>query len=110
MYSFVRTSNVSSASLNLRDFTNYLVANNGLSSSKYLLSVEAGTEVFTGAGTLNTTAYSVTMGGGGGGYVKIVNKHSGLLLGITNMSTSAGALALQWSDNGTDDHLWQIQS
>ncbi|HVU68612.1 MAG TPA: RICIN domain-containing protein, partial [Ktedonobacteraceae bacterium] len=41
-------------------------------------------------------------------YNKLVNKNSGLLLGITNASTSAGAQALQWSDNGTADHLWQI--
>lgn len=64
VHSFVRTSNTSSASLNLADFFNYLITARGLSSSKYLISVEAGTEVFTGAGTLNTTAYSVTIGGG----------------------------------------------
>jgi hypothetical protein len=37
-----------------------------------------------------------------------VNKNSGLLLGIKNASTSAGAQALQWSDTGTADHLWQL--
>jgi len=41
-------------------------------------------------------------------YNKIVNKNSGLVLGISNASTSAGADALQWTDNGTADHLWQI--
>ncbi len=41
-------------------------------------------------------------------YDKIVNKNSGLLLGIKSASTSTGAQALQWSDNGTADHLWQI--
>ena len=41
-------------------------------------------------------------------YEKIVNKNSGLVLGIANASTSAGAQALQWNDNGTADHLWQI--
>ncbi len=39
---------------------------------------------------------------------KIVNKNSGLLLGIANASTAPGANALQWLDNGTADHLWQI--
>jgi len=63
VYSFVRTSNTSSASLNLRDFTGYLTQNRGLSTSKHLISVESGTEVFTGAGTLNTTSYSVSIGG-----------------------------------------------
>ncbi len=41
-------------------------------------------------------------------YDKIVNKNSGLVLGISGASTAAGADALQWSDNGTADHLWQI--
>jgi hypothetical protein len=41
-------------------------------------------------------------------YDKIVNKNSGLLLGISNESTATGANIIQWSDNGTPDHLWQI--
>jgi hypothetical protein len=65
VHSFVRSSTTTSASLNLSDFFNYLIQSRGLSSSKYLISVEAGTEVFTGAGTLNTTNYSVTIGGSG---------------------------------------------
>ena len=66
IYSFVRTSNTNSASLNLMDFYNYLVSR-GLSSSNYLLSVEQGTEVFTGAGELDTTSYSTNVGSGSGG-------------------------------------------
>ena len=27
-------------------------------------------------------------------------------MGITNASTSDGAAAVQWADNGTNDHLW----
>lgn len=65
VYSFVRTSNTNSASLNLMDFYNYLISR-GLSSAKYLLSVESGTEIFTGAGQLDTTSYSTTIGGSGG--------------------------------------------
>ena len=41
-------------------------------------------------------------------YDKIVNKNSGLVLGISNASTSPGADALQWSDNGAADHLWRL--
>ena len=47
------------------------------------------------------------MGDGNGAY-KIVNENSGLDLGITNESTTAGALALQWPDTGTPDHLWYL--
>jgi xyloglucan-specific endo-beta-1,4-glucanase len=62
VYSFVRTSNTSSAALNLTDFTDDLVARGWLAKSKYLSSVQAGTEIFTGSGRLDTTAYSVKIG------------------------------------------------
>jgi hypothetical protein len=42
------------------------------------------------------------------GYYKIVNLNSGLLLGISGASTTAGATALQWGDTLTPDHLWQV--
>jgi hypothetical protein len=63
VHTFVRTSNTTSASLNLMDFYKTLVSRGTLNSSEYLLSVQSGTEIFTGAGTLNTTAYSTTIGG-----------------------------------------------
>jgi xyloglucan-specific endo-beta-1,4-glucanase len=62
VYSFVRTSNTSSQSLNLNDFFDLLISR-GLNDSTYLISIEAGTEVFTGAGRLDTTSYSVNIGG-----------------------------------------------
>jgi xyloglucan-specific endo-beta-1,4-glucanase len=58
VHSFVRTTNTTSQSLNLTDFFHYLVSR-GLSSSTYLISVETGIEVFTGAGRLDTTSYFV---------------------------------------------------
>ena len=48
-----------SADLNLTDFTDDLVARGWLAKTKYLSSVQAGTEIFTGAGRLDTQAYSV---------------------------------------------------
>ena len=66
VHSFVRTSNTNSQSLNLMDFYNTLISR-GLSSSKYLISVESGTEIFTGAGQLDTTSYSTNVGSTGGG-------------------------------------------
>lgn len=56
----------------------------------------------TGAYRLQVTPTSTAT------YYKIVNKNSGLVLGIANTSTTMGAQALQWTDNGTLDHLWQI--
>jgi hypothetical protein len=62
VYTFVRTANISSVNLDLRDFLGYLRSNLGLSSAKYLSGVEAGTEVSTGAGQLNTTSYYTGVG------------------------------------------------
>ena len=59
-HSFVRSANTTSASLNLMDFLGYLVSR-GLSSSKYLTGVEAGTEVFTGTGQLDTNGFTCTI-------------------------------------------------
>jgi xyloglucan-specific endo-beta-1,4-glucanase len=59
VYSFVRTSNTTSADLNLTDFTNDVAGRGWLDKTKYLSSVQAGTEVFTGSGRLDTSAYSV---------------------------------------------------
>ncbi|WP_320783479.1 beta-L-arabinofuranosidase domain-containing protein [Streptomyces sp. CRN 30] len=41
-------------------------------------------------------------------YVHLVNAASGLLLGIQDMSTADGGLVLQWTDNGTADHDWEL--
>jgi xyloglucan-specific endo-beta-1,4-glucanase len=53
----VRTSNAPCAELNLRDFFKVLV-DEGLSADKYLIGIEAGTEVFSGQGKLETDYYA----------------------------------------------------
>ncbi|MEJ2734799.1 MAG: endo-1,4-beta-glucanase [Anaerolineae bacterium] len=58
--SFVRTTNTKVEALDLMSFFRHLVSI-GLSSSIYLLGVEAGAEVFTGEGRLDTTLYSIDM-------------------------------------------------
>ncbi|BAL89511.1 hypothetical protein AMIS_42910 [Actinoplanes missouriensis 431] len=42
------------------------------------------------------------------GTVKLVNVGSNLVLGIQDMSTADGGLALQWGDTGTADHNWTM--
>ena len=39
---------------------------------------------------------------------KIKNVNSGLVLGVTGASQTAGAQLVQWADNGTADHLWHF--
>ncbi|GIH21733.1 hypothetical protein Aph01nite_00430 [Acrocarpospora phusangensis] len=52
--------------------------------------------------------WNATGGGGTGGEAsfRLANAASGLVLGIQNMSTADGGLALQWTDNGSTDHDW----
>lgn len=57
VYSFVRTSNTTSATLNMRDFLNHLVSRGWMSNTKYLTSVQSGTEIFTGTGQVDTNSY-----------------------------------------------------
>ncbi len=58
----------------------------------------------------NYTVYWNTSGGGGGGGAsfRLANAASGLVLGILDMSTADGGPALQWTDNGTADHNWEV--
>jgi hypothetical protein len=57
VFSYVRTQNATSAVVNIKDFTGDLVSRGWMSSSKYITSVQSGTEVFTGTGELDTTGY-----------------------------------------------------
>lgn len=61
VYSFVAKSTVKSYNGDLLDFFKYLVKNQGLDNSKYLKTVQAGTEPFTGAAELTVSSYSVAV-------------------------------------------------
>lgn len=58
----------------------------------------------------NYTVYWSANGQAGspGASFRLVNAASGLVLGIQDMSTADGGLALQWSDSGTADHDWEL--
>ncbi|MFF0119418.1 beta-L-arabinofuranosidase domain-containing protein [Micromonospora arida] len=57
----------------------------------------------------NYTVYWNTSGSGGPtGSYRLVNVGTGLVLGIQNMSTADGGLAVQWGDSGTADHNWVV--
>ncbi|MEU9044811.1 MULTISPECIES: beta-L-arabinofuranosidase domain-containing protein [unclassified Kitasatospora] len=60
---------------------------------------------FHDAQGFNYTAYWRTDSSAG---FRLVNAASGLVLGIRNMSTADGGLALQWPDTGTADHNWVL--
>jgi DUF1680 family protein len=58
---------------------------------------------FHDAQGFNYTVYWTT-----GVAYKLVNAGTGLVLGIQDMSTSDGGLAVQWGDTGTADHRWAL--
>lgn len=63
VYKFVRdTDTTSVAGLDLREFTGRLVRLHLLRADGYLTGIEAGAEVFHGAGGLTTTGYRLTLG------------------------------------------------
>ncbi|KAI0126783.1 concanavalin A-like lectin/glucanase domain-containing protein [Xylariales sp. AK1849] len=62
VFSFVASSTVTSFSGDMMDFFDYLTTNQGVPSSYYITSLQAGTEPFTGENAvLTTTAYSISV-------------------------------------------------
>jgi hypothetical protein len=58
VHSYVRTSNTTTgATLNIQEFLNDLTASRGLAKSKYLTTIQSGTEVTSGSGRLDTDQY-----------------------------------------------------
>ena len=60
---------------------------------------------FHDAHGFNYTVYW-NVGGGSGSTYKLVNAGTGLVLGVQDMSTADGGLAIVWGDTGTADHRW----
>ena len=117
VWSFVRTSNSSAGSLNIKDFTDYLRNTWGLSASKYLTSVQFGSEIFHGVGNIDVTNYTATVGGnsggGGNGIVpngtyRIVARHSGKALDALNHQTGDGSNVGQWAYGGGNNQRWTL--
>lgn len=104
-----------------------LSGNYGNTTLSALPSLTAGSVARTGTSTLAFTAtangatvnlgpfydahghnYTVYWNAGASSGYRLVNASSGLVLGIQDMSTADGGLALQWGDTGTADHGWEL--
>lgn len=116
VWSFVRTSNSGSGTINLKNFTDYLRNTWGLSSSKYLTSVQFGSEIFHGTGNVNVTNYTCTVGaasGGGNGVVangtyRVLARHSAKALDVNGHGTADGSNVLQWTYGGGNNQRWTL--
>ena len=59
--------------------------------------------------TLNTITYGdQDFGHSVGAYYKIVNRNSGLVLGVSGGSQANGTQLLQWTDSGAADQAWHV--
>lgn len=61
VYSFVAPSSTTSFSGDMMEFFTYLINNQGLDKSLYLIDVQAGTEPFTGSADFKVSSYSATV-------------------------------------------------
>jgi arabinan endo-1,5-alpha-L-arabinosidase len=64
-------------------------------------------ETNAGAATTDDTWHAMPMGANQLEY-NVENLLTHQVMGIANASTDAGAVALQYADNGTNDHLWEF--
>jgi len=122
VWSFVRTSNSGSGTLNIKDFTDYLRNTWGLSSSKYLSSVEFGTEIFHGTGNLNVTNFTASVGGistpppppSGGGVVAngtyriSPRSNTAQALDVSGHGTADGSNVIQFTYGGGNNQRWTL--
>ncbi|GEM_PF-976693 len=113
VWSFVRTTNSSSGTLNIKNFLDWLHGNRGLSSAKYLAGIEFGSEIFHGTGNLNVTNYTcqvspITSGIVANGTYKIIALHSGKALDVYGKGTADGTNVEQWSYNGGANQNWTL--
>ncbi|PFH53565.1 glycoside hydrolase family 12 protein [Amanita thiersii Skay4041] len=61
VFSFVAPNEITNFNSDLKPFFNYLITNQGVPSSQFLVQAQAGTEPFVGSATLTTNAYSITI-------------------------------------------------
>jgi hypothetical protein len=57
VFSFVRTSNAATSVLNIMDFMRDLVTRGWMQNTKYVSSVQAGSEIFNGSGSVTTRGF-----------------------------------------------------
>ena len=59
--------------------------------------------------TLNTITFGdQDFGNSVGAYYKLVNRNSGLVLGVSGGSLANGAQLIQWTDTGSEDQAWHV--
>ncbi|EIM84172.1 uncharacterized protein STEHIDRAFT_82609 [Stereum hirsutum FP-91666 SS1] len=99
VFSFLPTSGqITSFSGDIMDFYDYLVSNEGLSSSQYLTTAQAGTEATSGTAVLTTTSFSLAIntGSSSGGATSSTSS----TITATTSSSASGATQSKYGQCG----------
>lgn len=107
VYSFVSsTGDITNFSADLLEFFKYLIANQGVASSQYLQSIQAGTEPFTGNANLIINAYTVTLNQGGASS-STASSSTSVTTRTTTSTTVASSTATSTAPTATQTHYGQ---
>jgi hypothetical protein len=112
--SFLRTSKVTSGSVDLLDLMNWL-ANDGKLDSQTFSTADFGFEITktSGSQTFTLNSYSLSTSSGSsylianGTYV-ITNKNSGMVIDVTGASKTEGTYLDQWPSTGNTNQKWTL--
>jgi hypothetical protein len=110
-WSFLRTSQASSGSVDLAAIFKWLV-NNGKLGNGTVGQCQFGVEITSGTGTWTVNSCSITLGTGGGGggtYYKLQNRGTGLCVDGMG-STANGANCGQYSSGTSYNQQWAIET
>jgi hypothetical protein len=110
VYSFLRTSNTTSGTVNITEISKWLANNSYFGWNTNLHSIQFGWEITScsGGADFRVSSYSVNIGSSSSGYVQIQNRANGLM--IDGMGrTSNGSTCSQWSNSGSYNQQWLIE-
>lgn len=111
VFSFVRTGNTTSGTVNITSISQWLANNGYFSSSTNLHEIQFGFEITSSSGGANfiVNSYSLNIGSttGSTGYVKLQNRNTGLYLDGMGR-TANGANCGQYSGGSSYNQQWQV--
>lgn len=115
VYSFLRTSDTNSGTVNITQISQWLANNSYFSSNTNLHEIQFGFEITNSSGgaDFRVNSYNVSVGSGGGGggggsYYTMTNRSSSKCVDVSGASTSNNANVQQWSCHGGDNQEFEL--
>ena len=111
VYSFLRTSDTNSGTVNITQISQWLVNNNYFTNSTNLHEIQFGFEITNSPGgadfIVNNYDLNIGSGSGSSSYIKLQNRNTGLFLDGMGR-TSNGSDCGQWSSSGSYNQQWEV--